>query len=177
MIGLPLRKINNKGFTLLEVILVLSILTILTGSIFSLLFFGKNAYDKGSNQINLQSDVFLASNYLTEETRVGTEVTLLQQVPEDFDIQYQYFFLDDNGKLIHWQVDQGQIQKRQVTDNLKSLAFTKSTDTNNLLQVSITGEYRGKNFDVITEILILNERDIEGENGVALRFKSEKDNN
>ena len=101
----------------------------------------------------------------------------MQQVPEDFDIQYQYFFLDDNGKLIHWQVDQGQIQKRQVTDNLKSLAFTKSTDTNNLLQVSITGEYRGKNFDVITEILILNERDIEGENGVALRFKSEKDNN
>jgi prepilin-type N-terminal cleavage/methylation domain-containing protein len=60
---------NRSGFSLIELIVVIAILSIVITSAFSLFSFGNTIFRKGSSQYNVQADLRLASDFITNQLR------------------------------------------------------------------------------------------------------------
>lgn len=75
---------SRKGFSLIELIITIAILSIVISSVFSLFSFGNNIFRKGSSQYNVQADLRLASDFVTNQLRYAADIELKK--PSDVDI-------------------------------------------------------------------------------------------
>ena len=80
---------NRKGFTLIELIIVLAIMGIVINLAFSMNIFGIRTYAKGSDRYDLNTETNLLSEYITRNIRYayGVEIlTALDTIPSSSDI-------------------------------------------------------------------------------------------
>ena len=68
---------NENGFTLIEVVAAITLYTVLLGSVFSLYIFSVNAYKAGSNLLDLQQNVRVATDFITREIRYAHDLQLV----------------------------------------------------------------------------------------------------
>lgn len=93
------KHLNNKGFTFIEVMVVITIISIVSAMIYSLLFYGINLFNMTTVDYKLQSEVKLAmgkTNKLVQNSRALFAVTDIEYM----DAEWNYIGLNDDKTMI-----------------------------------------------------------------------------
>lgn len=189
---------SEKGFTLIELIIVLGLLSLVLVVAFSILIFSNRTFRGANNQHILQTDVRFALEALTNDMRYATTLEILGS--EDLDID-ALFVQDAEGKYasispyetyIFYDPAQESITKLRRdssdiyeldTDAENPLAFLTIGSPQNRLEYTLSGLNTddSKEFDVASQILMLNILDadgtpkISGTSGVAVKYMTPED--
>ncbi|MBU5677588.1 hypothetical protein KQI88_14285 [Alkaliphilus sp. MSJ-5] len=165
---------NNKGYTFIELLLILAFLGILMLIINSLSILGLKTFNFASYQGSLQQNLRLATNFITKETRFASDVQILNlslseliTEMEKTDNEYHYIYLENN--VLKYRYED---KSNYVADKIKELDFNKSTK--NILKFDVLGENSTPNYKLGTEVVILNmpqNKEILNSDGVAIRYK------
>ena len=114
------KKMENKGFTLVEIIVCLAIMTIVAGSVGAFIVAGNNSYLRGNKELTLQEEAQLAANQMIDliidverdikfTSTTGTAVDLDGNPAKDDagnEVQAQvgelHLVNNDNAYMIRW---------------------------------------------------------------------------
>jgi len=144
---------SNKALTLVEIIISLAILSIVLMIIFSFYNFGTKTFSKGKDEYNSQSNARLVSDYITDQVRLSTKVTLSDYtIDTTFENKYSYFYVD--GNIVYHKKWNGTSHDNQIfTDLVNSISFTGSNDD---LTLKVTGIGNSKEYVLTSEIPMPN---------------------
>lgn len=69
-------RYRQKGFTLIELIIVIALISIVVATIFSFFMFNLRTFNRGENMAQVQFDVRMASEFVTNELRNVNVISL-----------------------------------------------------------------------------------------------------
>lgn len=177
-------KHTSNGFTLIEVIISISILAILLGGAYMFLGFGSKIFSKGTKQYDIQANIRLAEDYITKQVRFATDVKILDDLPTDLmlDSHNNYIYFDSsNNSITH--INKNFTKKIKLGDR-GSLEF-KSIKPYYELSFIITAEEKQQKYSIEDKLDPMNmkygaEKLIEGAEleseavkiGQVIRFKT-----
>lgn len=160
---------HRKGFTIVELIIVLTLLGIVLGVGYNLFFYGENTFRKGSNKYQLQSDVRLASDFISEEIRNAVEVDIIS-LPITAQTGYHYIYLD--GSIIKYLYNGNTENKTTaIMNNQAIFSIRKDSSNKNFLKITLKGKLDGQEYDLETEIYLSNISNKAATSGKAIRYK------
>lgn len=131
---MKLRKLNRKGISIIELILVLAIAGIVFQMVYSILFVGSKSFVKGKDMGFAQQDGRILSDAITKELRVAKTIEV-ENIPAG-----KYHFLKVmNGDLIKTSVDGGNKETVLFSGSIENLVFErKSEDGQGVLRCILT---------------------------------------
>ncbi len=145
------KRINSQqGFTLLELILTLTLLTIVLGCAYTFYFVGLNFYQGGSCQIDLQQNARIAMNKMGSELKFalhysiespGDKITFY--IPGDY--RRHEFRLW--GRDLEYRIGTG---VTKVAYNVDSLVF--SPGENGTVEFAITVKDQGRDYSLTSSV-------------------------
>lgn len=94
---------KNKGFTLIELVIVIALVSVVIAASFSLLLFGNRLMNVTMNEYDLQSSTRIAMETLNSEIRFSTAtfaVPMSSFKKENLTEGFEYFGVSDDGKEI-----------------------------------------------------------------------------
>jgi prepilin-type N-terminal cleavage/methylation domain-containing protein len=150
-----------KGFTLIELIVTLAIITLVMSGVFSLLLFNQKVYGKGSSQYDIQSNMRLAASSISQELRYATQIEILDSsaaVPATPDA------MDANEGYIYYDSSNGTISKLSKTSPFSieigkasgsGITFSHEADSSTVM-FNIDAKDKDKNYSLSTKTLCLN---------------------
>jgi prepilin-type N-terminal cleavage/methylation domain-containing protein len=145
----------NKGFTLVELILSLALLLIALLLIFNIYFLGNNIFNRSVDQGDIQRNVRVAMDKVTEEIRMADFIT--SKVSEDGKIngksEYYSIGLEEN-KLVKKYSEE---DEEEVIAELSDILFKPK---NGGLSLKISRD----NYEIETEIPLENNPSIDIDN-------------
>jgi len=152
------NRINKSGFSVIELLVALTILIIVVSLGFELLSFGGNTFERGEMRYIAQENVQFASEFISRELRYANEVTILPYLPSSFNEDRKYIYISD-GILKHYK------GKGNLVDALgginsdaefTTLEFSKSIGSDSVLSFNITARSGTMSFSSGSEVQILN---------------------
>ena len=107
---------NNKGLTLVELLVAMSILFLVLSAAYSFLNLGNSSYTRGADRFNTQSTLRIAAEHITNEIRFATSINILDSITatalDDVlhtsmvleykkygDANFRYIYIDKNNQL------------------------------------------------------------------------------
>lgn len=105
----------QKGFTLIEILVVLTLCTVVLGLGYEYFSIGTNFFSRGERQGNVQRNVRLATDFITNEIRYSQKLEILEELPISFNEDYNYIYIDEEGQL-------KQVHKNQTRHVLGALS-------------------------------------------------------
>jgi len=152
----PIYSRNNKGITLIELLISLAIVGIVISLAFSMNIFAQKVYIKGGNKSDIQFNLRLASDYITKEARFATGVEILPagaHIPATVTNNDTYIFVNDTGNTLVIRDKNGDRTPVKV-DGL-SILFETSLPSKTL-KFKVTGNSGSETFELDSQVLILN---------------------
>lgn len=153
-----LRK--SKGFTLVELLVTIVILSIVLSAAFAFFIFGNKTYNKGIDQYSVQSNIRLASDYITKEIRYATQIEVLpfDSTIEDI-VNNPLANMDAYENYIVYHDEEIKRVSRYMSDGYfigagGNLNF--SSPSGKILNVHIDGVDNGQVYDIDSEVSPLN---------------------
>lgn len=150
-------KKNNKGFTLLEIILVAFLFSIISAAIFSVLAAGRNSMSAGESQMSVQQACRNSLDALVKELRQSAVLKILDvpatgvnyssitfQVPTAIsatgptwsgNIQYSLGGLN-GAQLLRTQSG----NQRVMGNNISAVSFNRSAANPNVVNITVTAQ-------------------------------------
>lgn len=153
-----------KGFTLVELLIVIGILSIVIAGAYNLFFFGNKTYKASSEQYDRQSIIRIAMDRIVKDVRYARDLELLDNSVKDeeweskLDNKYSYVYISEDGKSIKYKKE-GFDTPIVVAGNYDGdMEYTLSFKDlgNNNLQINIGVEDNGKTYNVSSSEAILN---------------------
>lgn len=150
------NALNQKGVTLVELLIALAILGIVLD--LGMVFFNHSeaSYNRGETRYITQSNVRLASDYITNQTRYATELSVIDasSVPATITSTDNYIYVDSNGRIIHKTSSGTSIVNPNTSQNLRyALSFNRAgtgVGANRVLSYSVTDN--GSGFNVSSSV-------------------------
>ncbi|MCD4712445.1 MAG: prepilin-type N-terminal cleavage/methylation domain-containing protein [Clostridiales bacterium] len=168
---MKIKNTSHRGVTLIELIIVITLIAIVIAGAFSIFTFGNKTFKGASNQFDLQTDVRFALDALTSDVRYATTLQVLDS--SDFDIANlnvkdangiyvnigpydTYIYYDDTLKSVVKisRETYNSFSVKPDADLKFSLVGSPASRINFELTASNTAD--GKEFEVSSEILMLN---------------------
>lgn len=147
-------KTESKGVTLIELVIVLALMGIVTAAIFSFYSFSVDTFNTAKNKSDIQQDILIAANFITNELRTATDVYISYgEVPiNDNGIGYAYIKLKNN-QLVHGYGDT--VSRTIVKTNIKDIHYVLDPETN-IMKFYIIGVEGGQLYSIESEVSLLN---------------------
>ncbi len=166
---------NDKGITLLEIIISIAIVGILLTLTFNLFFFGNEVFARGSEQYNVQTSVRISTTSITDTVRYATALYIESNKPDTFEDPYHYIYYE-NGIVYYSYIDSDSTRKtRFLGTDITSLEFSKQSDR--LVSMSVTGIERNQTYEIDMDIGLPNmemkNNDVFGSAGSVLKFQKD----
>lgn len=156
---------EKSGFTLIELMLALSILGIILAMGYSFFFFGSNSFRLGGDQSNLQRDMRLTSDFITREVRYAVDIEIVTTAPPFGGDGYHYIYHDLSDSIIKYVDPAGSVNIKtdpvidKVIFQFNTVAIEVSdTKENYLLHFTIVGssETNANNYQIDSEVMLNN---------------------
>lgn len=167
-------KKHKPGFTLVELIITISILLIVLAGAFSIQAFGNNTFNNGSAKSSIQSDIRLIANILTEEIRYSSNVSILASMTSTPDPNLDYIYLDTDGLIKHYSNGTVNTIIGYPTGGVTNTLLFKAQDSQTVY-FNIGESLKNQTFQMDTSVLLLNigMRPIDGlSSGGAISYTS-----
>lgn len=171
-----INKIKKKnGVTLVELIIALTLLTLVISLGMNFLLTGSKVFSKGSSQYNIQSSVRFASANISDMVRFASSIEILAANPNTLTDPYDYIYLD-SGDLIHSFInDAGNRAQRILAYDLTALSFENNSVDEQLLGLVLTGIENAQEYQIdlgvaLPNFSILNQQITGESSGLALMF-------
>jgi prepilin-type N-terminal cleavage/methylation domain-containing protein len=151
------KKIGDqKGLTLLELIVVIALLGIVISTIFSFQSFGTKIFHRGVTQADIQSSLRMTSDFIIHEVRNATEITLSTPANPD---DYNQIYISGN-KVKYKPAGGTEINKTDVIiENPTDVQFTlATTGSNYTLNFSMIGTSKTNTYDLSSDVMLNNIR-------------------
>jgi len=169
----PLK--SQRGISLVELLIALSILSIVLGLAYSLFFFSTKSFKMGSNQSNIQQNLRSVSSFIHKEVRHAVEIETLDTsfTPTQ---GYEYIFAE-NSSINHGKFINGSFVKTSKSDaiivNSTGLVFTikKLDNGSNLLEFTVRAGDEKQSYDIKSVIYLNNVQDRSNKTGSIIRYK------
>lgn len=170
---------NNRGLTLVELLVTMAILGMVLSAAYSFLGLGNRSYTKGSERQNIQSTLRILSDYISNEIRYSTSESLVTLSPGDDDyeslkgvfndislesdvIKYKKY-LDDDYRYLYINVEKKLIsqmnsEKRVLGDNVLTQFIAQRVDEDEFpyVEFKLKGESRSDTYSIESTVQILN---------------------
>ena len=137
---------NNKGLTLVELMVAVGLIVIVISLGFTLLFFGMRSFDTGTAQAHTQQNVRLVGDYMRSELRNAVEITESEPDPAE-----PYFEIDGNA-LKH----SGSVITNDVEINEITIFILEGTENRALLKFKIDFQFEKGSFEYVDQVLLNN---------------------
>jgi len=162
-------KNKKRGFTLVELIVAMSILAVVAGAVYSVYMFSLRSYSKGAEQSGIQYDVRRAGAFITSETRNSRKLELidLSEVKEN-DSEYSYIYVD-NSRLYCRRPGKSPVEMTGeiFSEAFQSFTIIKLENGSNLLAFSLEAE----KFKIESQVALNNIKGMEETRGEAIKYK------
>ena len=157
-------KFNNKGLTLMELIITIAIMGITLQMIYSLFFVGNKSFNFGKNKGLAQQKARTVSELITNELRTAKDIRFTEGT-----IKEEHFSMGvDNGNLIKKTYNSAgteDIEKRKIlfTDSLENIEFnSQDANANGIINITIkvvekenkVNEIYSVNFNILLENIL-----------------------
>lgn len=160
---------DEQGVTLVELLLVLSLLGMVLGIAYSIHFFGTISFSRGSQQAAMQQEARFLAKVLSDEIRFAHNIKLLNAVPEEVESNYAIIFMDETGKIVKKDRD-SRTHLGPTSENISAILDFK-LDTSGHVEfgvevISKTGKYK-----LETSVLALNLEAPLDSAGVVMQYR------
>ncbi|WP_168198272.1 prepilin-type N-terminal cleavage/methylation domain-containing protein [Crassaminicella thermophila] len=169
---------NKKGITLIELLLALALISMILSISYSLNIFGIKSFSKASSQANVQENVRLAVDFITQETRYATQLEILdnlETIPEKAQIDEDEYYILLNDHSIEYRYKD---HSKVIANIIENLSFHKDKDADKILSFIIEGKDKKQKYDLNSKVLAINltkEIMTSSENGIAIKYKKTKE--
>ncbi len=164
---------SQRGFTLLELLIALSLLGGIVGVIYSIQSFTMKTFAQGAQYAAMQLEARFISAYLSGEMRFAQELRILGDVPDDL-ADGIAVFVDRDGRVVRKSASQTTVLSSGAGfEGGSSLHFAIREDRGRRV-VDVTMTFAGKlgTYEVTTAILALNVSEVQGSAGPVLWYRS-----
>jgi prepilin-type N-terminal cleavage/methylation domain-containing protein len=179
------KLLNQRGVTLIEMLAVMTLLTLLLSVAYPVLLMGVKTFDRGQSRSNLQDQVRLASLVITKTLRYTTDVgivsgTVCPAPPFSTDTYgYSLICVDTDGHAIKSMKvnDSTSYQSTTLLEDpngkqIFELTFTTNAAYAKIVGFVIVGHSGNESYQIQSEVSILNAKgNILGTNGNMVRYK------
>ena len=175
---------GQSGVTLVELIIALSLLAVVIALGYNYYFFGASTFERGEGRANVQQNIRLAADFMSNQLRYAQNMEILDAPPDpgSYEDDYNYILVSNEGQITH--VEEGD-EKNLLSPISQGLNFNLGFDTATVQDAEgeevKAGEGKALSFSIETGESEYNiesanylrhlEGSIEGEEGVALRYK------
>jgi prepilin-type N-terminal cleavage/methylation domain-containing protein len=151
---------STKGFTLIEVILVIALISIVTAAAFSVFAFGQKAFKVSERQYNVQNEVRLAIGVVSKQIKYATQMSVMTLATCEAKMtakeKYHYLYIKDG------QLYDARYQSATNTYLVKTLARNISNSavfnkiSQNSLRIVLTALEGTQDFETDTIVVLDN---------------------
>jgi prepilin-type N-terminal cleavage/methylation domain-containing protein len=146
-------KKGKKGFTLIELIVVISLLGFVLLIAYNMQLFGNKVYNKGSSKADIQSNLRLSSNFISDKIRYASNVKILPSKPDSLDPTKEYIYSEGGVLKL---CSQGNVSN--ISGGLPDVASTLYFEDADAQTVyfKINGVQKGENYQIDSSVYMLN---------------------
>ncbi len=165
MFGANLK--NRKGFTLIEIIIALSLLIIVLGLVLSLLVTSNRFFFISSDQYDIQNKLRVVTKDITNKVRYATDIEIMSTMdsslissPSSIGAYDKYIYFDDTtettmGYIV--ELDRYGSKKYPIgTPGSGTAVLFSSVSPLKSLAISISSSYKNRDYNISADILSLN---------------------
>lgn len=165
---------NMRGLTLVEMIVVLSLLSMVLAVGYTFLFSGLNTFNIAEGRSEVQRVVRLAGDFITREVRYAHEMEIINPTESDDFIDTTYYYIYQDGSSIKYRKEGEGIATNILNGISDEVAFQLHfTKDGRMINYSIHGSKDGESpYEIDSDVLILNLTAVNGlHSNQAIRFK------
>lgn len=118
---------SQRGFTLIEILIVLTFLSVVIGLAYNYNFLGTRFFSEGEKRVNVQRNIRLAADYISQQLRYSKDVFITEEKPDPFDDDYYYIYVNEDGQLTHVREGDEQVILEDLSQGLNfALTFSEA---------------------------------------------------
>ena len=154
-----LSLINSKGFTLIELIIVMAIMSIVLTLGFSMLLNGQKTFNMSIDKTDVQSDIRMAADFITKELRNVQAISVSNTQPASTPSE-NYIYADSaDQKMKYWAASAANpVDKTDAFIQLTTdLTFAlKKVNDKYMISFTINGSKGTTSYSIQSEVLLNN---------------------
>lgn len=154
-------KTEQKGLTIIELMIAMLILLMGLALAFNFFFFGVRSFNVGEQRTIVQTNVRFASRVITDELRYATDVEIYGSVPDHEEGRKAIFMSADNIIIIRDEEGNTRPISGALSDEVQftELSFGVSPEMSRMLTFLVSAERQGEqNYQLETEVTPLNQK-------------------
>ncbi|SFF92922.1 prepilin-type N-terminal cleavage/methylation domain-containing protein [Desulfotomaculum arcticum] len=166
-------KIQNKGFTIVELLIALALLVIVIALGYTFNFYVFRSFDIASKQSEVQQSVSLAKNIIENKVRYS-QMDLLDELPEEIEPGYQAIYIESG--VVKYIDEDGNTSDLlgAISGNVNMQVYFENKG-DSFLRVYVQGDIDGDHeYNIDSNILIHKVTDrsdtIQGSDGTLIYF-------
>lgn len=163
-------KNDEKGFTLLEIMVSIMIIGIVLTALSSSFISGFKFFQISKNQAHTQRDIRFIANYIMDSVKYTNSIQLKADIPEPENLSESQSCIALDGSSIKLITNSG--ERTLTSINIDNLSFklnpdgdkdTESDTINDILEFTISGGYGEQRYEISSSVLLNNIKDIKDE--------------